>query len=71
MALYSFFWNASLPQFEVVTFTYLKDRVARYAQIRAWGSVGFVVTVVVIGILIEWQDPEILLPAVMSIFVAI
>jgi PPP family 3-phenylpropionic acid transporter len=71
MALYSFFWNASLPQFEVVTFTYLKDRVARYAQIRAWGSVGFVVTVVIIGILIEWQDAEILLPAVMSIFVGI
>ena len=26
--LYSFFWNASLPQFEVITFTYLKDRVS-------------------------------------------
>ena len=29
MTLYSFFWNASLPQFEVVTFSYLKERVER------------------------------------------
>ena len=71
MTLYSFFWNASLPQFEVVTFSYLKERVARYAQIRVWGSVGFVVTVILLGALIERNDAEVVLPAVLSIFVAI
>ncbi len=71
MTLYSFFWNASLPQFEVVTFTYLKERVARYAQIRVWGSIGFIVTVVVLGVLVERHGPETVLPAVLSIFVAI
>lgn len=71
MTLYSFFWNASLPQFEVVTFTYLKDRVARYAQIRVWGSIGFIVTVIVLGALVDWQGPEIVLPSVLAIFVAI
>lgn len=71
MTLYSFFWNASLPQFEVVTFTYLKERVSRYAQIRVWGSVGFIVTVIVLGALIETYDAEIMLPAVLAIFVTI
>ena len=42
----------SVP-FEAVTFTYLKERVARYAQIRVWGSVGFVVTAILLGALIE------------------
>jgi PPP family 3-phenylpropionic acid transporter len=71
MTAYSFFWNASLPQFEVVTFSYLKTRVVRYARIRVWGSIGFIVTVILLGGLVEWQGPEIILPAVLSIFVAI
>ena len=71
MTLYSFFWNASLPQFEVVTFTYLKERVARYAQIRVWGSIGFILTVIVLGALVEWRGPEIVLPSLLAIFVAI
>lgn len=71
MTLYSFFWNASLPQFEAITFTYLKERVSRYARIRLWGSVGFIVTVIVLGALIEREGAEIVVPAVLSIFVAI
>ncbi|MDJ0738661.1 MAG: MFS transporter [Gammaproteobacteria bacterium] len=71
MTLYSFFWNASLPQFEAITFTYLKARVARYARIRMWGSIGFIVTVIVLGALIERHGPEVVLPAVLTIFVAI
>ena len=71
MALYSFFWNASLPQFEVVTFSYLKELAPRYARIRVWGSIGFIVTVIVLGWLVEWRGAEILLPSVLFIFVAI
>lgn len=71
MTLYSFFWNASLPQFEVVTFSYLDDQVARYARIRVWGSIGFIVTVVLLGFLIERSGAEIILPSVMLIFVTI
>ncbi len=71
MTLYSFFWNASLPQFEVVTFSYLKDRVARYARIRVWGSIGFIVTVMVLGAIVEQGGPETILPSVLVIFVAI
>jgi PPP family 3-phenylpropionic acid transporter len=71
MALYSFFWNASLPQFEVVTFTYLRERVARYALIRVWGSIGFILTVIALGALIEWRGVEVVLHAVLGIFLAI
>ena len=71
MILYSFFWNASLPQFEAITFTYLREKVARYAQIRLWGSVGFIVTVLVLGMLVDSQGTEVVLPTVMVIFVSI
>ncbi len=46
---FTFFWNAILPQFEVVTFSYLRDRAHEYSRIRLWGSVGFVFTVVGFG----------------------
>ena len=71
MTLYSFFWNASLPQFEVITFAYLKERVARYARIRVWGSIGFIATVVILGVLVEHRGPEVILPSVLLIFAAI
>jgi len=71
MILYSFFWNASLPQFEAITFTYLKEKVARYARIRVWGSVGFIVTVVMLGVLVDRMGTEVVLPVVMLIFVSI
>ena len=46
---FSFFWNASLPQFEAATLFHLKQEPHRYSQIRLWGSVGFIFTVLLIG----------------------
>ena len=66
MMAYSFFWNASLPQFEAVTFNYLQDRVARYARIRLWGSVGFIITVVVLGVLVDRRGTENYLRAIVD-----
>lgn len=40
--LFSFFWNAALPQFEAVTLNHLGEHVHRYSRVRLWGSVGFV-----------------------------
>lgn len=71
MTLYSFFWNASLPQFEAITFNYLKTRVARYARIRVWGSIGFIGTVLLLGVLVDRQGPEIVLPVLLLIFFTI
>lgn len=49
MLLFSFFWNASLPQVEAVTFNHLRRRPTRYALVRLWGSVGFILVVVGLG----------------------
>lgn len=46
---FSFFWNATLPQFEAATLLHLKAEPQRYSRIRLWGSVGFIVAVLGIG----------------------
>jgi PPP family 3-phenylpropionic acid transporter len=53
MGLFSFFWNASLPQMEAVTFNHLGKRMRRYASVRLWGSVGFILAVLVLGGAVE------------------
>lgn len=54
MLSFSFFWNAVLPQFEVITLSRLGERRNRYSQIRVWGSIGFIVAVAGIGALLDW-----------------
>jgi MFS transporter, PPP family, 3-phenylpropionic acid transporter len=72
MMLFSFFWNASLPQLEAVTMSYLQERIQRYSRIRLWGSVGFILSVVVLGFLVDrWgveQVPQLLLLLYLGIF---
>ena len=46
IGVYSFFWNAALPQFEATTMSRLGADAHRYSRIRVWGSVGFIVSVV-------------------------
>jgi|TARA_B100001059_G_scaffold75383_1_gene72948 PPP family 3-phenylpropionic acid transporter len=53
MALHSFFWHAVLPQFEAITLAHLGSQSARYSQLRLWGSVGFILTVVLLGLLLQ------------------
>jgi PPP family 3-phenylpropionic acid transporter len=53
MALWSFFWNGPLPLMEAVTFNHLGERVNRYAQVRVWGSIGFILVVLAVG---WWQQ---------------
>lgn len=50
---FSFFWNAALPQFEAHTLNHLGDSVHAYTHIRVWGSIGFIVTVAIVGELVE------------------
>lgn len=59
MALHAFFWHAVLPQFEVITFAHLREQPERYSQIRLWGSIGFILTVVILGRLFEWLSLDI------------
>lgn len=45
LALFSFFWNAALPQFEATTLNHLGEGTHHYSKIRVWGSIGFIVAV--------------------------
>lgn len=71
MALYAFFWHAVLPQFEVITLTHLQGQTSRYSQIRLWGSIGFILSVVVLGRMLEWFSldyyPQLLLVILIGI----
>ena len=72
IALFSFFWNAALPQFEAVTMNHLGDRVHRYSTVRSWGSFGFIVAVVVLGPMVEdWYDPSLLPWVILALFAGI
>ncbi len=53
LALFAFFWVAALPLVETLTFDHLRDEPARYSRIRLWGSVGFIVAVLAIGMLLD------------------
>ncbi|MFL0806783.1 MAG: MFS transporter [Oceanobacter sp.] len=50
---YGFFWSAMLPQYEVMTMAVIANRVEDYSQIRLWGSVGFVIVVLLLGTLFD------------------
>jgi PPP family 3-phenylpropionic acid transporter len=49
MAVFSFFWNGVLPQFEAVTMNHLGALTARYSHVRLWGSIGFIISVMALG----------------------
>lgn len=49
LALWSFFWSAALPLIETTTLNHLGERGADYGRIRLWGSIGFIVTVIGVG----------------------
>lgn len=49
LGMMSFFWSASMPLVEATTLTYLGKHTARYGRIRSWGSLGFIVAVLVLG----------------------
>ncbi|MEH6650977.1 MAG: MFS transporter [Motiliproteus sp.] len=68
---FSFFWNAVLPQFEVVTLQALGDDKHSYSRIRLWGSVGFIVTVVGLGWLFDRADISALVPVMWGLMLLV
>ncbi|MGY6277836.1 MFS transporter [Methylomonas sp. MgM2] len=50
---FSFFWNATLPQFEAATMLHLRAEPQRYSRVRLWGSVGFIAAVLGIGRILD------------------
>ena len=67
---FSFFWNAVLPQFEVITLQSLTLQTRWYSRIRSWGSVGFILAVVVLGWYFQQHDLN-LLPVILSTLLAL
>ena len=71
MALFSFFWNAELPQFEANTMNHLGKDTHKYSVIRLWGSMGFVLSVVGVGILLDSYELTLVPQVMVVLFVAI
>lgn len=53
IAVVAFFWTAALPLVETLTFDHLGEDSARYSRIRLWGSVGFIVAVMLAGVVLD------------------
>ncbi|MCH8499050.1 MAG: MFS transporter [Marinobacter sp.] len=74
MLAFTFFWNAILPLYEVITLQGLGQRRDRYGRVRLWGSVGFIATVALVGALLSWLPlaalPWILLPLFLGLIVS-
>jgi PPP family 3-phenylpropionic acid transporter len=71
MAAWSFFWNGPLPLMEAVTFNHLGPRVTRYAQVRVWGSIGFILVVLLVGWWQQRAGSAVVPVAVFALFVGI
>jgi MFS transporter, PPP family, 3-phenylpropionic acid transporter len=71
MFVASFFWNAALPQMEAITFNHLGPRANRYASVRLWGSIGFILTVAGLGWLLQGQGTGVVPWVVLALFFGI
>ena len=69
MVVFSFFWNATLPQFEATTFSHLGEQTQRYSSIRLWGSIGFIAAVWGLGSVLEGVNIS-LLPMILLLLFA-
>ncbi len=50
---YAIFWNVALPAFDVVTLNHLATTGNDYSRIRLWGSIGFILAVIILGPLLD------------------
>jgi PPP family 3-phenylpropionic acid transporter len=49
-----FFSSASMPLTESLTLSHLRGAISRYGSIRLWGSVGFIITVTLVGYALDF-----------------
>jgi PPP family 3-phenylpropionic acid transporter len=71
MALMSLFWSASLPLVEAITLGHLGVNGAGYGRIRVWGSIGFIIAVVILGYVLDYAPVRVLLWIVLGLKVGI
>ncbi|NQD38156.1 MFS transporter [Permianibacter sp. IMCC34836] len=70
MSAYSLFWNAIIPQAETLTLARTAKTGSDYSRIRLWGSVGYLITVLLVGYAIQAGGPATMQPVVLA-FMAI
>lgn len=71
MTLFTFFWNASLPQVEAVTLNHLGEDTGRYGWLRLWGSLGFIASVMAMGPVIDRYGAVTVLPVLFILMAGI
>jgi PPP family 3-phenylpropionic acid transporter len=52
------FWSGALPLVEALTFAHLHDDPEAYGRIRLWGSLGFIVAVLGVGVVLDSQSMQ-------------
>ncbi len=60
--VFSIFWSAGLPLIEATTFSHLKDNNNDYTVIRIWGSISFIVGVLLLGKYLETNPISDIIP---------
>lgn len=71
MVLMSLFWSASLPLVEAITLGHLGVGGEGYGRIRLWGSIGFIIAVIVLGYVLDYAPVRALLWIVLGLKVGI
>ncbi|MFN4148650.1 MAG: MFS transporter, partial [Rhodocyclaceae bacterium] len=71
MALVWFFWSAALPLVEAMTLDRLAGAAERYGSIRSWGSVGFIVSVLGLGAMLDHLPISAILWACLAILASV
>ena len=71
MCCFGFFWSAALSPFDALTMNHLGKASERYSRIRRWGSVGFIVMVLLLPLFIETQGLTLVLDVMTFMFLAL
>ncbi|WP_052074532.1 MFS transporter [Shewanella mangrovi] len=71
LTFYTFFWNAILAQVEVLTLDTLGRNAHRYGSVRSFGSVGYIIWVVITGWLVNQWGAEMVLWVGLALFVGL
>ena len=69
--VFGFFWNAGLPQVEAITLRHLGKDSHRYGRIRLWGSVGFILSVLLLGELLDRYPVDMVLHGTLALLIGI
>lgn len=69
--LFAIFWSAALPQIEAATLSHLGEKSDSYTVIRIWGSISFIVAVLVLGRFFDQQPITYLLPMLIASMVLV